>query len=349
MRLRGEHFFSRFTFTHPGLIRILKAATENLALADPHARRAAFERLARLEGINDAKGRPIASTQRDVARAATLAMIARLSEAPLAATQEERRLFELLFESAITAGFEAKMTAPSPSGFVPNELEMASERDAFVIWAPTEPAWRASLAAYALEQLHLHTIVVCREGALPNVRAQFVSPRDAGAALARARAVLDLSVNDPGDALALARLGLPLAVTYLSGAYELLGGVAIYRSWMQRDIELAALAALGLGAPRSIGTPAAPPRYSAPPTVSRSVSEKYVAHIPSGATLFDTHTALLTEALERSGADRAFSDGIRITAEPPGFALVERAFSLTRVQTQGTSIVRVPRVTGVLS
>ncbi len=369
MRLRGEHFFSRFAFTHPGLIRVLKTAAENLELPDAESRRIAFARLARLEGINDARGVPIRSPQKDVARAATLAMIARLAEASVVCTQEERRLFELLFERALAGGFDTKMTAPSPSGFVPAALDIAAERDAFVVWAPNEPARRTALAVYALEQLNLRVIVVCRDGALSNVRALFVRPHDADAALARARAVLDLSVGDPGDALALASLGLPLAVSYLSGAYELLDGIAIYRPWMQRDIEIAALTALGLSAARTIGVTANAPIYREPATdgplvavsggdnvegqtytaIRRSGGATYAAQIPDDAVLFDTHVATLVEAIERSGADRAVSDGIRRTAESPGYALVSGAFSLTRVQARGQAIVRVPRVTGVLA
>ena len=349
MRLRGEHFFSRFAFTHPGLIRVLKTAAENLELPDAQERRAAFERLARLEGINDARGRPIRRTEKDVARAATLAMIARLSEAPVVCTQEERRLFELLFESALPAGFDARLTAPAQSGFVPDRLDVAAEKDAFVVWAPAEPAWRTALAAYALDHLNLHVVIVCRDGALPNVRASFVRPQDALIALARARAVLDLSVNDPGDALALAKLGLPLAVSYLTGAYELLEGVTIYRAWMQRDIEMAALTALGLSAARRSRSTATPPVYSAPPGVDPSVREKYVVHVPPGSTVFDTHVATLVEAIERSGADRAISDAVARTAEPPGYALVPGTFSLTRAESGGTTVVHVPRITGVLA
>jgi hypothetical protein len=369
MRLRGEHFFSRFAFTHPGLIRVLKSAAENLELPDAESRRIAFERLTRLEGINDARGRPIRTPEKDVARAATLAMIARLSEASVVCTQEERRMFELLFERALAAGFDTKMTAPSPSGFGPAALGNASEKDAFVVWAPSEPAWRTALAAYALEQLNTRVIVVCADGALPNVRASFVRPQDADAALAQARAVLDLSVSDPGDALALANLGVPLAVSYLSGAYELLTGVAIYRPWMQRDIEMAALTALGLSVARTIDVDVRPPIYCEPPTdgplvavpdgsdvarqtytaMTRNGRATYAAQIPADAKVFDTHVATLVESLERSGADRAVSDGIRPTAESPGYALVPGAFSLSRVQGRGEAVVRVPRVTGVLS
>lgn len=370
MRLAGEHFFARFTFTHPGLIRLLKNAAEHLGLADAEERRVAFERLARLEGLNDERGRPVRSTRNDAARATTLAMIARLSEAPVVCTQEERRLFELLFERVLAGGFDTKMTSPSPSGCVPDVLDAAPERDAFVVWAPAEPAWRTALAAYALDGLHLRAIVVCRDGALPNVGAQFVRPQDAGKALSRARAVLDLSVNDPGDALALAKLGLPLAVSYLSGAYELLDGVAIYRPWMQSDIELAALTALGLSAARPAGAPASAPAYCEPATTGAPValsgdgdgagrqtytaivtraSATYAAQIPRGARVFDTHVATLVEAIERSGADRAVSDALRRTAEPPGYVLVSGAFSLTRVQPRGSSVVCVPRVTGVLT
>jgi hypothetical protein len=349
MRLRGEHFFSRFAFTHPGLIRILKTATQYLELADAEQRQRAFECLARLEGINDARGRPIHRTENDTIRAATLAMIARLSEAPVVCTQEERRLFELLFESALPAGFDAKLTAPVPSGSVPGRIDFAAERNAFVVWAPGEPAWRTSLAAYALDTLNMDVIIVCRDGALPNVRATFVQPENARDVLTRAVAVLDLSVNDPGDALELAARGLPLAVSYLSGAYELLDGVAIYRAWMQRDIEMAAHTALGLPPARVSRPAAAAPAYCAPPPVSQRVREKYVEQIPSGATVFDSHLATLVEAIERSGADRAISDAVRRTAEPPGYAFVPGVFSLTRAQSGGTSVVHVPRITGVLS
>ena len=369
LRLRGEHFFSRFTFTHPGLIRILKTAAENLALNCAEERRVAFERLARLEGINDARGRPLRSAEKDLARAATLAMIARLSESPLVCTQEERRLFELLFESALPSGFDATMTASSPSGYVPEHVSLARERNAFIVWAPLDPAWRTSLAARALDQLDLQVIIVCRDGKLPNVRATFARPGDAADVLSHARAVLDLSVTDPGDALALARLGLPLAVSYLSGAYELLHGVAIYRSWMQRDIELAVLTALGLSAPRIVDRPTNVPQYQMPEVDGKPVAisgdeaaaasqtyasivsdgnEAYVAYVPHGATLFDTHLASLVEAIERSGADRAVSDAMRPIAEAPGYESIEGAFALARVGARNNTVVHVPRITGLL-
>ena len=369
MRLRGEYFFSRFTFTHPGLIRILKTAAANLDLPEAE-RRSAFERLARLEGINDRQGRPLRRSENDLARASTLALIARLSEAPVVCTQEERRMFELLFESAIAGGFETQMTVPSPSGCVPETLAARTARDAFVVWAPCEPAWRTALAAYALDRLDLRTIVVCREGTLPNVRAQFVRPSESAAVLARARAVLDLSVNDPGDALALANLGLPLAVSYLSGAYEVLDGITIYRPWMQRDIELAALTVLGLSAPRVTGVPASVPSYCEPPrdgppvailgerkafdgqtyaNVTYGAGASYVAEVPVGTTLFDTHLAALVQAIERSGADRVVSDAIRRTTQAPNYALAAGAFALTRVESHAESVVRVPRITGVIS
>ncbi len=369
LRLRGEHFFSRFTFTHPGLIRILKTAKANLELPQAQ-RRNAFESLARLEGINDAHGRPIVRAQNDLARAATLATIARLSEAPVVCTQEERRLFELLFESALAGGFDTQLTAPTPSGSVPKVLDASTEKDAFVVWAPLEPAWRTALAAHALDRLDISVIVVCRDGTLPNVRARFARPDDAHAVLARARAVLDLSVSDPGDALELANLGLPLAVSYLSGAYELLDGVTIYRPWMQRDIELAALTALGLSAARAISVSPRAPVYAEPPTdgppvavlgdwgalegqtyanITRDGSAVYVAQVPLGARLFDTHIASLVEAIERSGADRALSDGVQPTAQAPSYALAVGAFSLTRIGARGDAVVRVPRATGLLS
>ena len=371
MRRNGERFFSRFTFTHPGLIRILKTATENLGLPIEE-RRIAFERLARLQGINDAQGRPIQRTDRDRLRAKTLAMIVRLSESPVACSQEERRLLELLFEFPLTGGFDAVMMPPPPSSAVPSTLDRGATKDAVVIWAPYDPAWRTALAVEALEPFHFVTIVVCRDGTLPNVRATFVPPAGARAALSRARAAIDLSVNDPGEALALARLELPLAVQYLSGAYEMLDGVAVCRSWMQRDFELAALTALGLRPPRIIGPvvrdapKVSEPRAGGPPVmfsanpaaaknqtyenvVSAGARATYTAHVPAKCELFSTHVATLVAALERSGAQRATSDAIVRIAGEPGYALMPAAFSLTRNGTPGDEVVAVPRATGMIS
>jgi hypothetical protein len=369
MRLRGERFFSRFTFTHPGLIRIIKTAVENFELP-AQERRVAFERLARLQGVNDAQGRPIQRTDRDRARAATLAMIMRLSESPVVCTQEERRLLELLFEFPLTGGFDAVMIPPPSSNAVPAQLDGDVTKDAIVLWAPYDPAWRTALAVQALEAFHLHAIVVCREGSLPNVRATFVRPEDARSALSRARAVIDLSVNDPGEALALARLGLPLAVQYLSGAYEMLDGVAVCRSWMQRDLELGALTALGLRAPRVIGTAtrtypnAIDPPADGPPVTFAAQSHgakgqtyknlvssgasTYTAAVPEKAALFDTHVATLVEALERSGAQRATSDAIIKKQGDQGYILAPGAFSITRNGSAGDSLVTIPRATGLL-
>jgi hypothetical protein len=138
---------------------------------------------------------------------------------------------------------------------------------------------------------------------------------------------------------------------------------------MQRDIEMAALTALGLSVARTIDVDVRPPIYCEPPTdgplvavpdgsdvarqtytaMTRNGRATYAAQIPADAKVFDTHVATLVESLERSGADRAVSDGIRPTAESPGYALVPGAFSLSRVQGRGEAVVRVPRVTGVLS
>ncbi|MDP9018266.1 MAG: hypothetical protein M3N19_08090 [Candidatus Eremiobacteraeota bacterium] len=369
-RARGERFFSRFSFTHPGLIRILKTAAGNLALP-AQQRHLAFERLARLEGVNDAQGRPIQRTDRDRARAATLAMIARLSESPVVCTQEERRLLELLFEFPLSSGFDALMIPPPRSTTVPKMLDRDTRKDAIVIWAPLDPAWRTALAVQALEAIHVSAIVVCREGTLPNVKATFVRPHLAQSALSRARAVIDLSIHDPGEALCLARLGLPLAVQYLSGAYEMLDGVAICRSWMQRDLEMAALTALGLRPPRIVDAISrAHPRLQELPTegplvlcadrnatenqtyknlISSTVHATYTASAPKNATFFSTHIALLVNALERSGADVATSDAIVKTSFEPGYALAPGAFSMRRNGTAGERMVTVPRATGMLA
>ncbi|MDP9024040.1 MAG: hypothetical protein M3N13_01520 [Candidatus Eremiobacteraeota bacterium] len=369
MRLRGERFFSRFTFTHPGLIRILKTAAGNLELPAKQ-RRVAFERLARLEGINDAQGRPIQRTDRDRGRANTLAMIARLSESPVVCSQEERRLFELLFEFPLPGGFDTLMMTPPVSTTVPRSLDPNELKDAFVVWAPADPAWRTALAVAALEPFHQRVIVVCREGKLANVRATFVRPDVARAALSRARAVMDLSVNDGGEAIALARLGLPLAVQYLSGAYEVLDGVAICRSWMQRDLELGALKALGLRAPRITQVRRQQPKLSKRLTRGPAVrmqgneaggadqtygsiakpgeSAEYTVDIPHGAILFSTHIATLVEALERSGADRAQSDAIQKGSDGT-CRLATGAFSVVRTRTTTGTTVTIPRATGFIS
>jgi hypothetical protein len=276
-----------------------------------------------------------------------MALIVRLSEAPLVASQEERRLNEMIFERVLDGGLETVMTSPSPSGCVPDRVELESMRNAVVLWAPFEPAWRTALAVHAVESVGLDTVVVCKSGTLPNVRATFVGPEDAARTLARARVVIDLTASDPGDAVALARLGVPLAVSYMTGAYEFLDGVAIYRPWMHQDIQMAVIAALGLRAPRIMGTYAGAPAIRSYANAGTHDS-KYVAEHPQDAVLFDTHHAVLADALERSGAQRAQSHGIRATASVPGYELVPDAFALTRTDGGGASVVRVPRITGML-
>lgn len=257
LRARGERFVCRFVVPPPRPVRVLRAAAESLAHSDPGTRRDAIERLGVVEEIPPSPG---SSGEGSGRRSAIFAEIAELSDGAIGYTHEERRIVDMVLERTRAGCLPTRLVTPQPSPLVPARVEPARDADALVLWAPHEEAWIASLAVYALQSQAVPLIVVCRGDALPNVRADFVAPADAPAALARARGVIDLSLHDPGEALALAALGLPLAVSYLSGAYELLDNVAIYRPWVERDIVLAAamLPALGAPAARTRGAPAGP-------------------------------------------------------------------------------------------
>jgi GT2 family glycosyltransferase len=77
-----------------------------------------------------------------------------------------------------------------------------------------------------------------------------VPPDDAGAALARARVIVDATSDDPGVARMLASFGRPLAVSSAGGAAELLLDVVTFQPWDRASILAAIGDAFAAPAPR---------------------------------------------------------------------------------------------------
>ena len=147
--------------------------------------------------------------------------------------------------------------------------QLCLTRDRIVVWMPDEPAERAVMLAFALEELHYQTIVVCNATAgFEGLRAQFVGLAGAAEALGRAFVIVDGNATDPGAALALCALGLPMAVTTTSGAGDWVDNVSAYPPSARRNTALAVQDALGLGPARpSAAGLSALQRLSTGPTI----------------------------------------------------------------------------------
>ncbi len=122
-----------------------------------------------------------------------------------------------------------------------------------VIWAPEcEPA-DAALLAFALENLHHDTYVICKNPKRSQefgLRATFVGTDAALPILEDALAIIVADISDPAPAVALARSGVPLSIASTSGAHEYVDGAAVYYPWDARSARAATLVALGSGPPR---------------------------------------------------------------------------------------------------
>lgn len=121
-----------------------------------------------------------------------------------------------------------------------------------VIWAPEANPEDVAIPAFAVENLHFTTYVVCRNpdrSAELDLRAVFVGTDAAAAILQDALAIIVADLNDPGPAVALAQSGVPIAIASTSGAHEYVDGAPMFLPWSARSIRNAAL--LALGAPPS--------------------------------------------------------------------------------------------------
>jgi GT2 family glycosyltransferase len=120
-----------------------------------------------------------------------------------------------------------------------------------VIFAPHERG--DALAPYltAAIDVPLPVTVVARDAARLPSAVRFVPPGEAGAALARARVIVDASGDgDPGVARMLTSFGRPLAVSSTGGAPELLLDVVAFQPWDRASILAAIGDAFAAPAPR---------------------------------------------------------------------------------------------------
>jgi len=151
-------------------------------------------------------------------------------------------------EQALSVTVEPFFVEPSTDCPIPS-FTRAERPDAVVVWAPLAPARELALIAFALEELHLAVYVVCSGGDAPAMRAGFVPYERAEAVLPLARVIVDASRSQPGNALEFARRGFPLAVSWSTGAFELLDGVSSFIPWDRADILRAVQRALGSHSP----------------------------------------------------------------------------------------------------
>jgi hypothetical protein len=124
----------------------------------------------------------------------------------------------------------------------------APMRDRVVVWMPDASIERALLLAFALDELHYETLVVCDAAVnFTGLRAQFAGRAQGAEALGRAFALVDGDLDDPGASLALASLGLPLTVPATTGAAQWTDNVTVYDPTLRRTLPLAVQDAIGLG------------------------------------------------------------------------------------------------------
>jgi GT2 family glycosyltransferase len=138
-------------------------------------------------------------------------------------------------------------------------VEPAAATDV-VVFAPNARGDDLGIFVTALADLPLPVTIVAQTPARLPSTVRFVGPNDAGAALARARVIVDASSGDPGIARSLARFGRPLVVASSDGAGEVLRNVATYEPWSRPSLLAAVAGALGADAPalREAQPPEAP-------------------------------------------------------------------------------------------
>jgi hypothetical protein len=167
------------------------------------------------------------------------------------------------------------LTAPHR---LPEFTSAIPRRTRVVIWAPELPAAATALLAFAFEEWRDEVFVVCAEGDVPSVRAQYIDAGDAQAVeiLSGAALVVDASLSDPGAALAFAQRNVPLLIASTSGAQEYVRDAVVYEPSQWRTVYSGALRACGRASELRDAHPVIPPslRVSArhwskdPPLVS---------------------------------------------------------------------------------
>jgi glycosyltransferase involved in cell wall biosynthesis len=136
---------------------------------------------------------------------------------------------------------------------IPGSESPGGSGEHVVIWAPESEASNLLLEAFALEDYHYPTYVVCKDPENAEdfaLQAQFVGPDDGPALLERSAAIVLPDLSDPVPSLILAHCGVPLVIASTSGAEEYVDGAAVYYPWDSRSLRIATSAAIDLGPPR---------------------------------------------------------------------------------------------------
>ncbi|HEY1729875.1 MAG TPA: hypothetical protein VGG22_15990 [Candidatus Baltobacteraceae bacterium] len=151
---------------------------------------------------------------------------------------------------------------------VPAELPDVSWRPTreplVVIWAPYLSAPETSFLAFALEELHAETWVVCSDGDAPDVRANYIHRDDPRVRdlLGRASCIVDSSLSDPAAAIAFAERGFPVVSSWTTGAAEFVSPVGLFIPWAHRTVYWGVLQSLGRPASARHAFPVMPPRLT---------------------------------------------------------------------------------------
>jgi hypothetical protein len=245
LRAAGEPFIARIPFAHPRTTFAYRNAAELLArTADYDERRRLFDAFA--DGALEIGGKPQAEVEAlDPGLIAMLREIAGLSNGLAVNSWHDHDRQEYILGVTVEPHFlTPREDVPVPA------FERDADADAVVVWGPTLAARSLALHAFALEEVRRPAYVVCREGRIDGLQAQWLQRERAAEALRRAAVIVDATIHHPGNALALARLRLPLAASIASNAHESLEEIAVYLPWSRSDLLRSVQIALGLGPPR---------------------------------------------------------------------------------------------------
>jgi len=372
----------RLALTDVRIVGFQRAAVAAYALPADE-REAAFARLARLEGIRDERGERIRRFDGDIARASMYAAIAALAETVV--IPHERQRFSVAsasVEPVSAHDLTTELVAPEASRTVPDSAVPGVDGDAVVVWCGNENVRIAVSIVHGLVDAGFPVIVVAN-GRIPGAEdhAAFVPLSEGLAALRRARVVIPAHPADPADAIAFARLGFRLAVPSSSGSTQYLQGVAVFRTWIERDMRRAVLAAIAAPPPRlgvlpstlpdfpplpvrgprvvlrivvDLGAPLAPQTAQAVAVqtyadIVRTIDGAiYELTVPNGAVLFPDAVARLVDAAERSQAVRVFGPALR-AASGGAYDIEGDAFALLRIGGGRATLARVAVACGVVT
>lgn len=117
--------------------------------------------------------------------------------------------------------------------------------DAIVIWAPDQLADSLAVLLFGLAELRRPSYVVCRPGATYGLRTPLVPLSECERVLARARVIVDGSVDTPSAALTFLSRGVRVIASSTTGAVEYAPEIRSYDPAARRSIFAAVVAALG--------------------------------------------------------------------------------------------------------